>query len=295
MAFAIINISSCQTNWRICEMKHLAIIIITIALLFSLCGCSLFNGSTQYIGERTDLYRVALYSIPLPRGIHSITIDKDSIETDTFGRSMFYIRFPKDEFYSSIPDVDSNSWLVAAFIIQKSDEENIYYYEDACFTFGKTSRASVFPKYDDIFDQEAIKTLKDRNDWDQPLQISNCVTRPYSKGKKDYFGMEDLLTSPNGVVIQNGLEKFVNKKTDKTEGTVNILPLDTDTNNMLYYATFQENKDASTESFFIIVNADSNDITADNILKVETLEFGESLHKLKENNGWVFSSASRAG
>lgn len=273
-------------------MKRIGMIAVACMLLLSLLGCTLLgcNGSNHYYGERTDLYRVALYSIPIELGVASNppVIDEKKVEIDSYGRSLYYVLFHKQGFYYALPEYASQGWLVAAFVMQKCDDEKLYFYEDRCFLIDHAERTGL-SDYTYSFDPERMNDFLNRNDWNQPLNLDRCSTRQYSKDAKDYLGM-DVVHNSKLVVIRDGLEAYTGKKVDVTGTESAIAMLEDGNHNLLYYVEYRENKSAQTESYFIVVNANAESIASENILKVDTLDFGEQLHQFKMRNGWDFTT-----
>jgi hypothetical protein len=256
--------------------KHGYLILLVFILM--LVGCGMLNGSPDYTGQRTDLYRLGLYNIPLGEKFNKI--DEESIETDAYGRTMFYLIIsPNNEFYPYSADQET----VAAFILQKSDKESIWFYEDDCYIFGTNSNWKN-PVY--IFDQEKLEELKTRNDWNQPFNSEKCSSRPYYPNGNDYDGME---ISFSNVEIAEGIRRYTQKKEDKHTGIINISPVNCDKNGKVLCAvSFRENKTSQIEHFFVISDPEGGGITEKNILAVDSLDFNKELHELKVKNDWAF-------
>lgn len=243
-----------------------------------LTGCGMFNGSPDYTGQRTDLYRLALYSIPLGEKFNKI--DEKSIETDAYGRTMFYLVIsPNNEFYPYSADQE----IVAAFIMQKSDADSIWFYEDDCYIFGTNSN---WKNPDYVIDQEKLEKLKKRNDWNQPFNAEKCSSRPYYPNGNDYDGME---ISFSNVEIAEGVRRYTKKREDKHTGMLSIIPVIGDKNGkVLCEVSFRENKTTPTEHYFVIYDSKRGSITEKNIVTVNSLDFNKELHELKMQNDWAF-------
>ncbi len=258
--------------------KHCNILLFVFILM--LVGCGMFNGSSDYAGQRTDLYRVALYSFPVGEKFNRIK--EDRIETDAYGRTLFYLEIsPNNDFYPYTPDRD----LIAAIIMQKSDRESIWFYEDECFILDITYNTEN--EKDFIFDQEKLNELKIINDWNQPFHPEKCSTRPYFPDGDDYDGMKMV---SNYVEVAEGIRRYTKKTEDKQQyGIIDISRLSGDKEGRaLYSVSFRENKTTPTEHFFVISDPEGGSVTEKNILAVDSLDFNKELHELKVQNDWVF-------
>ena len=162
-------------------MKKRIVIVLCCILACLLFGCSFvtkcgFEPPAAYSGDNMDLYTVAAYSILGADSPTKIRI----IEKDQYNRILFEVRFWEEglhSFYFQKPL--AHTQLYAYAVSQKSDIDHVYYYEDECWT--------VFEKAEDFTEAEAT-ALKERNDWDKPIEESRLSSRSIigqGKGKVD--------------------------------------------------------------------------------------------------------------
>ncbi len=156
-------------------MKKSFIIFLSIALV---CSCMLTSCfSYSYNGAHVDLYTVAVNNVfgikgYLSNGEVSYNPTIDVIAKDKYGRTLFLY----SEYYS-----DSHSgpdFGIAFVVLQKSDEDYVYYYQDVCYTpyFGDIDGISV-EDYDEIkklVKPEIINELLANNDWNKEIDDSKC-------------------------------------------------------------------------------------------------------------------------
>lgn len=145
--------------------------IIVLLCIFSfttsfVTGCDFSMEPAYYRGERMDLYTVASFSI---LGVEAPNTSISVIETDNYGRTLFETRFAgdgSDLFYFQKPL--RPSWLYAYIVSQKTEQKDVYYYEDECW--------SVFEKPDDFAEKDKAELLE-RNDWNKPLDQERMTSR----------------------------------------------------------------------------------------------------------------------
>ena len=154
--------------------KIIASLMLVITFLLSSCARLFTN--IDYLGEHKDLYTVAINSLLWNTGASSgadFKCDSDIhiIETDNFGRVLFQYT---ETAYTD--DVAFSSLL----IMQSSDEEQVYYYED----FNFISKEKPYYSYDrPNFDINDIESLKRLNDWNKELNLEKCVRKNITNTK----------------------------------------------------------------------------------------------------------------
>ena len=156
------------------RMKLQIIIIWMLAVVILTTGC---GDGRVYDGNYPELYTVAISSIFGTRGYrldpHPFPARVKVIEVDDYGRTLFLYN-------------EGN--LISRFslvISQKSDDEYVYFLPH--HTFISVERISPWP-FDNIGDfellresiensflPEEIEELKERNDWNQPLNLDNAI------------------------------------------------------------------------------------------------------------------------
>lgn len=146
--------------------SRIVFIIVIIVLLASISTACLGMEPQSYYGPHWELFTQAAFSIA---GTDSMGTQIKPLETDEFGRILFEVRFSGgsiDRLY--IPDIEIPSWLFAYAICQKADNEFVYYYEDDCF--------SIYGTQDEFTDDEQ-NALKQRNDWNKPINDEKLTSR----------------------------------------------------------------------------------------------------------------------
>lgn len=163
----------------------------TLAFLFILISIFSFGScGFRYRGEHIDLYTVAVNNIFAAKGYFSngeASFDPtiEVIERDSYGRVMF--------FYNEGPLSVFGRALV---IMQKSDGDTVYYYQDTCqipHIYTEYPENYREFKYNEIYSEEEIALLKDVNDWNKPLDLEKCTKAEVSNEKNDegYLGLEE--------------------------------------------------------------------------------------------------------
>ena len=147
------------------KAKIVVCVLIVAVICVSLSACYY-----SYTGEYRDLYTVAINNIFGAKGCRSDGewVSNPTIyviETDAYGRVMFFY----DEF------LDDEAYGTALVIMQQSDVDYVYYYQDDCyvpsFNLGREYRAG----YRDLFSEEEIAALKELNDWNKELNLDKCI------------------------------------------------------------------------------------------------------------------------
>ena len=161
--------------------KVLSILLCGIVLLtcsFGLSGCILNRENLYpYRGDCKELYTAAIYSIPAAEGymVHDEGAFDAEIyvwEQDDYGRTLF----------AYCEDVYKN--IFGLVIAQAYDEANVYVYPDINYVLTFTDPVTVPEEERDnslkirteAFYSEAKDALKEKNDWNQPLDTSKCVS-----------------------------------------------------------------------------------------------------------------------
>ncbi|MDE6075985.1 MAG: hypothetical protein K2G26_06075, partial [Clostridia bacterium] len=137
-------------------------------------GCK-YCSYQGYDGEYSELYTEAVYSILGAKGYYDSPSLMDPkieiLETDNYGRVMYAY---------------NESGTIAVCIMQKADENYVYYYPDFNFI-----RSSCFTWVDDLkeyvsnsFSNESITSLKDLNDFDKEYDESKCIKTTITRHKE---------------------------------------------------------------------------------------------------------------
>jgi hypothetical protein len=256
-------------------MKKFFRLCVILAALLALFGCvRVINWlipseehSPYYIGNRYDLFRVALNSFPGPRQGRGTKIDETLIETDEYGRELFIIKlFQAGEYYQGdiLAEVDE---VNSAYVVcQAHDDTKVYYYEDLCFKLFN-DKIGIEPNL--------LKELKTENDWNQPLAPEKCSSRLYAS---DFAGMSNLSFDYDA---QMCIE-------DLFDGKCFISPITEDASGKQLYGVRVKNDDQNMCYLVIYHPGKAIEMESD-VLKLESIDFGKELHKLKIHNGWNFT------
>lgn len=157
------------------RVKALVLILalLTSTLLFA--GCT-YSG---YKGDNPELCSVAWANIPTLHGYAfngevSFDAEIEILETDNYGRILF--RYSEDA-------NGYGQYDCYILIMQRADDKNAYYYPDDCYTF-------LSLEYEDLWNDldlngSEITALKERNDWDKPLDASKCESTQILRKKPE--------------------------------------------------------------------------------------------------------------
>lgn len=156
--------------------KTISLLIFICLTIFSLsiCGGCVYPG---YRGDYPALYTEAICSVLGVMGHYDGSSPCDSeiniLETDDYGR-VIYTYYEDGTF--------------AVCIMQKADEDYVYYYPD--FNFIKTSDYTwgkdINETVNNSFSEEDITNLKELNDFDKEFDISKCIKTTITRKKTTY-------------------------------------------------------------------------------------------------------------
>lgn len=97
------------------------------------------------------------------------------IETDSFGRVLY--TYKESYFRNGVS-------FCSLLIVQKNDDGYVYYYEDFNF-ISKEGRNSEF-------NAEEIELLKERNDWNEELNLEKCAQKIITNDKQPSWQKQDM-------------------------------------------------------------------------------------------------------
>lgn len=240
-------------------MKHIIAILLVVVLLL---GCS-----TKMAKDRSELYYAAAYSFVGPNvGLTASMRENDieaEIETDQYGRELFVIWIQRMEFYGNLNDYFCPSEVMV--IVQKYDDNKVYYYEDFCFLF-ETKEG---------YPEDQVEAFKAKNDWNSPFNEKKCSSRLYW----DY-----------NVLPKSYWSTKVNDSIAETFPSLTGLyyvTADKDGKVLFGVLTYQDN---SYNSYYVIYDPTISSIDQEKgIMELTSLDFGADLHELKLRNGWNFT------
>lgn len=170
-------------------MKRFVVIMTFLVILLSLSSCR-----DEIPGENAAYYTEAINSLLWCRGNSSDGTQKYApeigiVETDTYGRVLFSY---KEGFSADNNDL-SNLNIYAFLIMQATDDEFVYYYEDVNFV------CLNYTDYREDVCSRQIDELKTDNDWGREFNSKKCIkktksTKPirenYDGIVKDYIDLK---------------------------------------------------------------------------------------------------------
>lgn len=237
-------------------------LLISIAVVVSFVGIGVLNiffgGSPimLYDGEYPELEVVAINSVP---GVWRSDMSDQVLvlEKDSYGRTLFVCKLTRVFTYIN----STQNGVLAIIISQKTDLETVCYYTEINYDLAFLEDYETLATDELIsshFSEQDIETLKEKNDWNKPLEPDNSR---YTK-------------------ILNVLDKktYMNKKEEKT------VEKNIGSNfNGSFYRTFSSN-----QSIYFILNINYSDIDEYGwyfiVMDDEgNLPYGEdSIHKVRD-------------
>jgi hypothetical protein len=199
--------------------KATAILLVLVSFcFFGLSGCFINRENPYpYRGEYKELYTTAVYSIPnavgyMHHGEGAYDSDIYIWEQDDYGRTLFS--------YCE----DYGNQVFGLVLCQTFDEANVYFYPDINYvlTFIESEHLYEGAKDDHLknktedFYLENRDQLKDRNDWNEPIDKSKCVSYLITDHKT--FGQDTYS------LTENQCNEILNAYTQ----TLNFINPDTD-------------------------------------------------------------------
>ena len=171
------------------------------------------------------------------------------IETDSYGRELWCF---------------ADCYVVYQAHDDTEKAEAVWFYEDWCFLIGEP----------DPPNEEEVERLKERNDWEQPLQKEKMSARyrwRYS-GKRAH------------VEAAEGMRKVLPK-----EDFVYSLQIDEDREGkQLFYYVYNQEDGINVSSYFLIWENEYRFDVEKSVMRVENWDYQEALHEFKLRNDWCF-------
>ncbi len=155
-------------------VRFICVIILSTVALCGTTSCKPY----RYKGSHIELFTVATNNLFGSEGYRVFEFADfhpfiDILETDDYGRTLFF--FTEDT--GELNVTDGNAFGTAIFIMQKSDDEFVYYYQDDCYIPHQMPKGltSIPEDYRDELPKEEIATLKQRNDWNREINFDKCT------------------------------------------------------------------------------------------------------------------------
>ena len=151
--------------------------------LFALCAILILGITAcvpyRYEGDYIELFSVATNNLFGARGYRVFEFADfhpfiDVLETDDYGRTLFFFTEDTGKYNGT---TDGSAFGTAIFVMQKSDDEFVYYYQDDCYIPYRMPKglSSVPEDYRNELPEEKIETLKERNDWNREINLEKCT------------------------------------------------------------------------------------------------------------------------
>lgn len=203
------------------------IILCVLALLIS--GCA--QRGTPAVNDLLDAFLIVKTNVPFAMNANTHQFDRaECVEQDAYDRKL--VRYTT---YCSSIHHDIELYLIC----QGTDEYYTYYYMDACY-IARDIRKASFPEH-------AIKELKERNDWNKPLEKAKLKSISLSTPRK-YVCYEE--------VASELLRAYLELDNDVYSSNVQAMEM-LDGNSQLFYGyTFPRDNTESNNRFFLFVCTD---------------------------------------
>lgn len=276
-------------------------LVLIVILMLVLVACLLINSNSKYHGEHKALYTVAVNNIFDAAGhvsngelIYDPTITV--LETDDFGRTLFCY----DE-----TDLGYSYYSVAFVIAQRVEDNYVYYYQDTCYEpymfeqdFDHDGKAEHTLNAALSRSQDAIETLKERNDWNREMREEKCtkteisVKKPKGELKVKTYTLDEPIYT---YAKQNGYEG-----TDESLCRY-VLFCNADTAGKELYrvsasAADDDGKGGTVYTYFryavIVERVDGKIVVREGAIAElsDPRDDVETVKQLKEANGWQYPS-----
>lgn len=195
------------------------------------------------------------------------------IEEDSHGRAL-YISKVRSPFYSNN--------TVALMIMQKYDDNNVYYYDDLFYLFSLDISA------DDIdVSRSEIVALKELNDWNKPLDESKMSSRKIFISLDNEVVQEEPYKSSDSFRAQRDEVKkfFVEEYKYTEEEFYDFYFCDYDRYSKILYTAMFEISDNQYEWYFVIFDVSGGF----KWMKIDDLfSYQAELSSFKRENGWHY-------
>ena len=230
--------------------------VIATFCLSAILLCVLFLSScNDKVSVYDMLHATASYSVPGMFAHDMMGVPTEIIEQDEYDRTLF--SFTTSD---AVTGQERTVWVIC----QKMTKEKIYYYEDFNYSFSD--------------DPDVIDSLKQQNDWGNPLDEQKfSVRRPKFNLS---FAAPGISSTSN--LERNRIVGAISKRYRYDNVNTGFCDADGHGNELWYIVA---GEDEAVREFFAIVNSD---------YEVEMLEIiddtvdPDAIHQFKLDNGWVF-------
>ena len=149
------------------KLRYVFVIVLCGVLLLGFTSCIPY----RYKGDYIDLFTVAVNNMFGSDGydtfeFHDIHPYIEVIESDNYGRKLFFFT-----------DRKGRAFGTAIFVMQKSDDKFVYYYQDDCYIPYQMEQEfeTIRENYWEALPKDEIAELKERNDWNSEINLEKCT------------------------------------------------------------------------------------------------------------------------
>ena len=149
---------------KIRKLRNTIILFVSFLVCFTFFGCE--NRDSISNKGHSSPYSVVFHSVPFATG-NRVWDEATLIGSDKYGRELYLYEVSPDTYVPARDLIGSEKIGFHILVIsQKTENGQVYYYEDQCYLLLQSEAYSV----DDV---HAIKTA---NDWNKPYDISKMVS-----------------------------------------------------------------------------------------------------------------------
>lgn len=260
-----------------------AILLCFIAVILS--GCP--GDDLAYKGSYIDLNAVATNSM---LGIYSVDDNMIIVvEEDSFGRRMFI--YYGNTIASSYSVYGVKSYIYAILISQKTEGDLTYFYPDYNYIIYqdninrkyKPNNEELIGLVNDTAIAGDIEWLKQKNDWEKPIDDSKCIRINMSRKNRAQESRTPLVHQE---AQQKAYEHVAAPKDKYRQGLFYYLTSDQYDRHIYFFRCSQENYDY-TGAYVVMFNKDGSFDPAFGILEITDIwHYQDELKAFKDRNGW---------
>ena len=228
--------------------------------------CTLLVGCEPmgYKGDDLAAYTLVQYQCPTQSSGFSYS---EIVEQDEYGRTLFKFWGGSDLAYES----DKGTLYIYA-ILQKDTDDFVWFYDLVCYMMNPSWEA---------FTEERLNELKDRNDWNRELDLSQAIQVKRVPENDRHIGVSHSISAITDIA----------SNICESDEFYNYLPICNDQNGKTLYfiRTYKRDQNgyaADFSSYAVILNADST-YSDSSIVKLDDFyDHAEELMALRAATGW---------
>ena len=225
-------------------------------ILWACMCCLLLLGCTlpMYGGHGTQGWYVTTVMYRQMPGFTSGNQPPELIETDSYGRELW-----------CFADYFADCYVVYQAHDDTEKAEAVWFYEDWCFLIGEP----------DAPNEEEVERLKERNDWEQPLQKEKMSVRyrHVPDGQRAYMETRKEL---DNMLPGEECKNFM------------LIDRDCEGKELFYYIYTDRQSEEGEASYFVIWENEYRFDVEKSVMRVENWDYQEALHEFKLRNDWCF-------